>query len=53
MSPGLALGAILGLVVLGLVGLYAFGRGPGLRHLHIKASLWPPTFEFEVEQRSD
>jgi hypothetical protein len=52
MSPVLLLGAVLGLVVLGLVGLHALGKG-GLRHLHIKASLWPPSVEFDIEHRSD
>jgi len=52
MSP-ILLGGALGLVALGLVGLYAFGKGPGSRRLHIKASLWPPAVELVIEQRTD
>jgi hypothetical protein len=52
MTPVLLLAGVLSLVLLGLAGLYAFGKGPGSRSLHIKASLWPPSFEFHIKQRS-
>jgi hypothetical protein len=54
MTPVLLLAIVFGaLIALGLVGLYAFGTGPGSRSLHIKASLWPPSFEFHIKQRSN
>jgi hypothetical protein len=52
MTPLLLLGAVLILVLLGLAGLYAFGKGPGSRSLRIKVSFWPPSFEFHIKQRS-
>ncbi|HEY4809930.1 MAG TPA: hypothetical protein VIH71_02625 [Solirubrobacteraceae bacterium] len=52
MTPALPFVGAFALVALGLVGLHLPGKSPGSWSLHIKASLWPPSFEFKVKQHS-
>jgi hypothetical protein len=54
MTPVLLIAGVLVLVSLGLVGLYVFGHMDGApRRLHIRITLWPPSFDFSIEQGSD
>jgi hypothetical protein len=54
MTPVVLLAGVVILVLAALVGLYALGhRGRGSRRLHMRITLVPPSFDLDIEQRSD
>ena len=54
MTPALVLAGVVISMVVPLACFYALGhKGRGLRRLHIKITLFPPSLDLDIEQRSD
>ena len=54
MTPALGLAGVVIVVVVALACRYALGHaGRGLRRLHIKITLVPPSLDLDIEQHSD
>ncbi|HEV7529324.1 MAG TPA: hypothetical protein VGO29_10560 [Solirubrobacteraceae bacterium] len=54
MTPVLLLAGVVVLLSVALFGLHALGyKGRGSRRLHMKITLFPPSLDFDIEQRSD
>lgn len=54
MTPVVLLAGVVILVLIALGGLYALGhKGRGSRRLHMKITLFPPSLDLDIEQRSD